>query len=84
MSKNKPMTFSDYDVRVRAHRIWERYGQPEGRSEEHWREALAELEAERRAQEPPPAAIVPPQPVVSTAPTRLDADESAKRQDEAA
>lgn len=26
-------------IRARAHRIWEEQGRPEGRAEEHWREA---------------------------------------------
>jgi hypothetical protein len=60
MSK-KPTTFSDYDVRVRAYRIWERAGRPEGCAEEHWREALAELEAERQAKEADEQADIPRQ-----------------------
>lgn len=83
MSKAKATSFSDYEVRVRAYRIWERSGCPEGRAEEHWREALAELEAERTASQ------VPPQPAVATAPTRrlapdLSTTASDKREDEAA
>lgn len=46
MSKNGAAMFSDHEVRVRAHQIWERKGRPEGQVEENWREALAELEAE--------------------------------------
>ena len=77
MTKVKSNTFSDYDVRVRAYQIWERTGRPEGRAEEHWREALAELQAESRAQ----ASEVPPQPDVSQPPTRRTL---AKPTDEAA
>ena len=32
-------------IRKRAHEIWEREGRPEGRHEDHWREAEAELAA---------------------------------------
>jgi hypothetical protein len=32
-------------IRKRAHEIWEREGRPEGRHENHWREAEAELAA---------------------------------------
>ena len=42
-------TFSDHDVRVRAHQIWVRNGSPEGQAEYHWKDALAELEAEELA-----------------------------------
>ena len=41
--------FSDHDVRVRAHQIWVRNGRPEGQAEYHWKDALAELEAEELA-----------------------------------
>jgi hypothetical protein len=33
-------------VRRRAHEIWEREGRPEGRQEEHWRQAMEETSAE--------------------------------------
>lgn len=81
MSKNRPTMFSDYDIRVRAYRIWERSGRPEGCAEDHWREALAELEAEKRATQ---AIDVPPQPAVSRPPKRLIAEAPVKPQDEAA
>jgi Protein of unknown function (DUF2934) len=32
-------------VRQRAHEIWEQEGRPEGRQEEHWRQAAAEIAA---------------------------------------
>ena len=53
--------FSDHDVRVRANRIWVRKGRPEGQAAAHWREGLAELEAEGLAKREP----VPPRLVVS-------------------
>ena len=56
----KSKSFSDHDVRVRAHRIWVNSGRPEGHLERHWwdvlnywRQALAELEAEGLAQAKP-------------------------------
>jgi hypothetical protein len=81
MSKSRPTTFSDYEVRVRAYRIWERTGRPDGCAEEHWREALAELEAERRAET---AVQVPPQPDVAQQPTRTVADKTGNPEDKAA
>ena len=81
MARNRPTMFSDYDVRVRAYRIWERSGRPEGHAEEHWREALAELEAEKSALQ---SIEVPPQPAVSRPPKRILAEEPDKSQDEAA
>lgn len=77
MSKSRPTAFSDYEVRVRAYRIWERAGRPDGCAEEHWREALAELEAERRDG-------VPPQPDVSQPPTRSTTEAITKSEDQAA
>ncbi|WP_137154482.1 DUF2934 domain-containing protein [Rhizobium sp. FKL33] len=36
-------------IRKRAHKIWEDAGQPEGLHEEHWSQAVAEIEAEDAA-----------------------------------
>ena len=33
-------------VRLRAYKLWEQAGRPEGRSEEFWERARAEVEAE--------------------------------------
>lgn len=33
-------------VRERAYQIWEQAGRPEGKSDEHWRQAEAEISAE--------------------------------------
>lgn len=33
-------------IRERAYRLWEQAGQPEGREEEFWHQATAEIEAE--------------------------------------
>lgn len=35
-------------VRERAYEIWLRAGQPEGKSNEHWRQAEAEISAEEQ------------------------------------
>lgn len=44
-------------IRERAYEIWEREGRPAGRSEEHWRQAAAEIAAvaEKPSSAPPPA-----------------------------
>lgn len=36
----------DERIRDRAYALWEREGQPEGRAEEHWRQARSDVEAE--------------------------------------
>ncbi len=36
-------------IRARAHLIWEREGQPEGRENEHWAQAEREIENEEAA-----------------------------------
>ncbi|TNC72168.1 DUF2934 domain-containing protein [Rubellimicrobium roseum] len=33
-------------IRERAHALWQAEGQPEGRHEEHWRQAAAEIDRE--------------------------------------
>jgi hypothetical protein len=35
-------------IRERAHWLWEQEGRPEGRADEHWKRALAELAADER------------------------------------
>ncbi|WP_429232422.1 DUF2934 domain-containing protein [Inquilinus ginsengisoli] len=53
-------------IRQRAYDIWHREGRPDGREQEHWDQAVAEIEAEDRpaAESTPegvdPHAIVPP------------------------
>jgi len=39
----------DERIRRRAHEIWEREGRPEGRHDEHWSQAAAEIDSEGRA-----------------------------------
>jgi hypothetical protein len=72
MLKRHPAAFSDHEIRVRAYRIWEKKGKPEGHAEENWREALAELQAEAAAES---ASVdrVPARPEVSTPPVRIAA-----------
>ncbi|MDS4073387.1 MAG: DUF2934 domain-containing protein, partial [Defluviicoccus sp.] len=36
-------------IEKRAHEIWEREGRPDGRAEEHWQRAVAELDDEAAA-----------------------------------
>lgn len=43
----------DREIERRAYEIWERNGRPEGREEEHWRQAEQELADERGGDEPP-------------------------------
>ena len=41
---------SDDEIRTRSYLIWEREGCPEGKAEEHWLQAKAELDAEFEAE----------------------------------
>jgi len=38
--------YPDEQVRNYAHQLWEKAGRPEGRSDEFWRQAQIELDAE--------------------------------------
>lgn len=49
MPSDKGPIPSEDDIRLRSYLIWEREGHPEGKSEEHWLRAKAELEAELEA-----------------------------------
>lgn len=40
-------------IRARAHRLWEEEGRPEGRAEQHWREAARQTAAEDAGGSPP-------------------------------
>jgi hypothetical protein len=46
MPQENPTNPSEDEIRVRSYLIWEREGRPEGKSEEHWLQAKAELDAE--------------------------------------
>ncbi|TPI10967.1 DUF2934 domain-containing protein [Mesorhizobium sp. B4-1-3] len=48
-------------IRQRAHEIWEREGRPEGRQQEHWDQAVQEIESEGSEAERGP---VTPDPAV--------------------
>ena len=37
------MAITEEQIRRRAHQMWEAEGRPEGRAEEHWRAAEAEI-----------------------------------------
>jgi len=40
-------------IRRRAHEIWQREGQPEGRDQDHWEQACREIAAEAAPDEAP-------------------------------
>jgi hypothetical protein len=44
--------YSEEQIRDYAHQLWEKAGRPEGRSEEFWRQAQIELDAESEASDP--------------------------------
>ncbi len=46
-------------IRQRAHEIWEQAGRPEGAHMEHWEQAAAEIDAEKKqkAKSPKKAAV---------------------------
>lgn len=50
MPDNQHLTPSEEEVRNRAYLLWEREGCQNGKSEEYWQRAKAELEAELEAQ----------------------------------
>ena len=47
------------EVGLRAYFIWEREGKPQGREQQHWLQALAELKAERDKAIKPPVKTKP-------------------------
>ena len=46
-------------IRQRAHEIWEREGRPKGREQEHWNQAVQEIESESSEAERGPIAPDP-------------------------
>ncbi|MDX8515378.1 DUF2934 domain-containing protein [Mesorhizobium captivum] len=52
-------------IKRRAYEIWEREGRPKGREQEHWDQAVQEIEAEGSESERGPVA---PGPTAGTAP----------------
>jgi hypothetical protein len=41
----------EHRIRERAYEIWDKAGRPEGKAEEHWRQAEAEIVAEEHGLE---------------------------------
>ncbi len=74
---------SEEEIRTRSYLIWEREGRPEGKSEEHWLRAKAELDAEFEAKwraaslEGETTTFVLPLLPISTPPSRTVADKIA-------
>jgi hypothetical protein len=70
---------SEDQIRARSHAIWEREGYPEGRAEEHWLRAIAELHAELQRswlvaqEERENSTLAMPHPDVHQAPQHLEA-----------
>jgi hypothetical protein len=54
-TKNSISDDSQKEIALRAYYIWEREGRPEGREQEHWALAQAEILSEQRVQKAPPA-----------------------------
>jgi hypothetical protein len=44
--------FSDDQIRQHAHQLWEKHGKPEGKADEFWHRAKAELESDEPGNEP--------------------------------
>jgi hypothetical protein len=63
---------SEDAIRLRSYQIWEREGRPEGCSDEHWRRAKTELEAEMEeaSMAGQTASIVLPRLPISLPPTK--------------
>jgi hypothetical protein len=59
--------YPEEQIRNYAHQLWEKAGCPEGKSDDFWRQAETELDAEGETNEPTTAAIIETQ----TRPTRL-------------
>jgi hypothetical protein len=44
--------YSEEQIRRYAHQLWEKQGKPEGKSDEFWRQAEIELDAEGETRDP--------------------------------
>ncbi|MCX7318097.1 MAG: DUF2934 domain-containing protein [Hyphomicrobiales bacterium] len=44
---------SEQQIREYAHRLWEKDGSPEGRAEDYWHRAKAELDSDEQAPDTP-------------------------------
>jgi len=84
MSGEQQPTPSEEEIRKRSYLIWEREGRPDGKAEEHWARAKAELEAEFEANwraasmEGETTSFVLPVLPISTPPSRSVADKIAQ------
>ncbi|GAA0574244.1 DUF2934 domain-containing protein [Rhizomicrobium electricum] len=54
-TKNSISDDSQKEIALRAYYIWEREGRPQGREQEHWALAQAEILSEQRVPKAPPA-----------------------------
>ncbi len=50
---------TDEQIRARAHQLWERAGNPEGRDEEFWHDAQRELQQMEDIAAEDPSAVLP-------------------------
>lgn len=66
-------------IERRANEIWQREGRPDGRADEHWRLATAEIEAEEAAQVSLASAAPEPQPAPEEAAAKPAAKAAPKR-----
>jgi hypothetical protein len=66
-------------IERRANEIWQREGRPDGRADEHWRLATAEVEAEEAAAVRPASAAREPQPAPEEAAAKPAAKAAPKR-----
>jgi len=51
--------YPEEQIRKYAHRLWEKAGRPDGKSEEFWKRAEIELDAEAETADQPNAKTVP-------------------------
>jgi hypothetical protein len=74
------MPNADLHERIKRHAylLWEQEGRPEGRAEEHWRQAAAELRAETELAGVHPGAGGGDDQGHARAPSDLAADEAAE------
>lgn len=66
-------------IEQRANEIWQREGRPDGRADEHWRLATAEIEAEEAAAVSLASAAPEPQPAPEEAAAKPAAKGASKR-----
>ena len=91
MPTNQRPTPSEEEIRTRSYHLWEREGRQDGKSEEYWQRAKAELEAELEANwhaasmeasmEGETTSFVLPVLPISTPPSRSVADKIEKSEE---